>query len=267
MIMAREPGATRARIRATITQIARQASTSRAVAARALLDNLETDARSVAAEAAEAMDVRRRILEDGDGSVGSDHGQWVDRIHVSFARHTGDIVVAPNVSKHFFRHGHAAIFTSSMKLAQAPGDGKVVEEVSYRSDAAEAFAPGAMMMSVYTDEGKGPLLSAAKRSRAAGWVRSRIGDRYRGVTSPNTSVVTGRPGSSGSKQNCSQLVWAAYKVANKYDFNPAPKWVFLVNPAAYSVDKAFVWPRELVDAPQTRVYATYYVDPVTGERS
>ncbi|CUR59886.1 exported hypothetical protein [metagenome] len=191
--------------------------------------------------------LERAVASSGDGG----------RVHLPASDHYGDVVYAPNVS-HYLPHGHAAIFATFDRLVHAPGGGTPVIEQD-RHDA-KSFATGAKMMSVYTDEGDGPLLSLTKREVARDWARSRIGDKYRSFTSPNHKVVTGAVGSDGSKQNCSQLIWAAYNVANGYDFNPVPYWLWGTNPVEAAIDKKYVLPKEIQDAPQTVVYNTVNSD-------
>jgi uncharacterized protein YycO len=181
------------------------------------------------------------------------------RIRLPAAKRYGDIVVAPNKTK-YFPHGHAAIFTSYNYIAQAVGEGYKLQVVNRESAAAKIFAPGAKMMSVYTDEGDGPLLSLEKRLKAVDWAKSRAGDQYRSWTKPNAFRVSGSVGSDNSRQNCSQLVWGAYNYANGYNFNPVPAWKLALSPTVYYADKKYVHPFELTDAPQTRVYRTVYTD-------
>lgn len=257
-ILRHEPDARRGDLLATVNTIAREAHVSRAKAAEGLAHELSADTASVAADARAAARVAatrssalasRLLSSSGDGG----------RIHLPAAHQAGDIVYAPNVSSHF-NHGHAALFTTKEDFIHAPGDGQVVQEVYRMATTAKSFAVGAKMMSVHTDNGDGPLLSARKRGYAVSWARSRKHDQYRSVTSPNAKVVTGVPGSAGSKQNCSQLVWAAYKVGNNYDMNPVPTWEWVLSPTAALTDKLFVWPEELVDDPHTQVYRTVYTD-------
>lgn len=181
------------------------------------------------------------------------------RIRLPAAKRYGDIVVAPNKTK-FIPHGHAAIFTSYNWIAQALGSGYKVQVVHRTSVQGAVFAPGAKMMSVYTDEGNGPLLSYEKRAKAVAWAKSRSGDNYRPWSEPNAFRVTGSVGSRQARQNCSQLVWGAYNYANGYNFNPVPAWMAIANPSGHFADKSYVHPYELTDAPQTKVYRTVYTD-------
>ena len=175
-----------------------------------------------------------------------------ERIWLPKPRYKGDIVYAPNKSE-YRPHGHAAIFSNSLQLIEAIESGvREVYRWKYRS-----FAAGAKMMwiEIPTDDGvvKAPLIM---RKKAVDWARSRVGDRYRAYSSPNAKVVSGPVGSSGSKQNCSQLVWAAYKLRGM-DMNDVGA-IGNIHPGAYWADKQYVLPRELLDSKFTHVYNTVY---------
>lgn len=180
-------------------------------------------------------------------------------IHLPRARRYGDIVVSPNKGAYGFPHGHAAIFTSYNWIAQAPGGNRHVEVVHRLDRYGQSFVPGSKMMSVYTDEGDGPLLSYEKREKAVNWAKGRQGDKYRSATSKNAFRVTAAVGSDDVRQNCSQLVYGAYNYANGYKFNPV-EWQSKLNAASWYQDANYVWPSELTDAKQTKVYRWVYTD-------
>lgn len=191
---------------------------------------------------------QRSTARTGDGG----------RINLPRAKRIGDIAIAPNKTSRL-PHGHAAIFVNRDYIAQAIGKGYRASMWHHDDDGAKTFAPGAKMMSVYTDQGNGPLLSREKRRLAARWAKTRSpredGDKYRDWKSPNAFRVTAAVGSDAGRQNCSQMVWGAYNYANGYDFNPQDYNKF-AKPTAYLADAKYVHPFEITAAPQTKVYRT-----------
>lgn len=185
-------------------------------------------------------------------------GNSTEFIHLPASKRYGDIAVSPNAAlRGYFRHGHAAIYASYNWIVQAPGSSRRLEYVHRLSPEGKSFVPGTKLMSVFTEEGNGPLLSYEKRIKAVNWAKSRVGDKYRGVTSPNAFRVTASVGSDAGAQNCSQLVYGAYNYANGYEFNPIQAKSRL-NLFTYLQDKKFVWPAEITDAPQTKVWRNVY---------
>lgn len=243
-----QPGTSAADVRQQVHEIAKKAEVSPKRAARELLDLL-----------LEEQGLRHdQVSSEGivAATAAASSGTGLVRINVPRARQAGDIVYAPNKhGKSKVPTGHAALFTTKRRIIHAPGTGQVVQTAHVSSKKAKVFAPKAQMMEVRIDKGKGRVLSEKKRKIAIKWAKGRTGDRYRGIEKKNTVVVSGKVGSKDAAQNCSQLVWAAYKKANGYDFNPVSK-LKLVSPAAYYADKRVVTPKELMQAPQTVTYKT-----------
>ena len=75
---------------------------------------------------------------------------------------------------------------------------------------------------------------------------------------PNRFVVKGRKGSDSTRQNCSQLVWAAYRrqginlETHDEAIPPGDEW------GAGSLDKSFVTPAEIRQDANTRTYKRVY---------
>lgn len=196
-------------------------------------------------------------------------------------RRVGDIFYTPT-SKGPIVHGHTGLFYTKNTLVEAPGIGKVVRLKNRSGAGSVKVERGAKLMSVVvpvgspgstypsgsgagsTGSGGGgggswratstlEVVSAATRRAAVRWARSRVGDRYNSNFANNTRVVSGRTGTKRSRQNCSQLVWAAYK-RQGINLNDVPGYLAIVSPALYLADKKAVYPWEIRDSKHTRVY-------------
>lgn len=238
ILAAQQPGITRAQVRAEMRAAAKGTDVTPKQLARAVLRQMDSDKAAAA----------------GARGSGTDKSA---RIRLPRARQMGDVVYAPNSSR-YLPHGHSAIYVRKNRIVHALGGKQVVSNHRVDRKKASAFAPAALLMEIRTKKGKGPLLSKKKRKKAADWAKSRVGDKYRHWSKRNALVVKGKPGSKDTEQNCSQLVWAAYKVANNYDFNPVEK---LQTPANMLADKLYVTPLEITQAEQTVAYAKVTEDP------
>ena len=108
------------------------------------------------------------------------------------------------------------------------------------------------MMGVHADGTDSPLLSLKKRKKAIAWARSRRGDIYRSWWRHNAFVVSGKIGTKAHAQNCSQLVWAAFKAGTGVSLR-------VPNPLNI-VDQNFVLPKEIYYDDGTVTYRTVRTD-------
>ncbi len=184
-LVALNPGATEAQLRAAAEEAARESGLS---TEETLLRALEEARASV--EAASAAEVESAPRSSGGGTV-----------NLGRAKHVGDIFVSPSATL-FVQHGHTGIYHSPTKFVEARGAG-------YRSRSVDArtyqVGRGAVKQSV--------SVSTAKRNAAASHAYNRLrGKEYNMNFMFNKSTT-------GAQMNCSQLVWAAYKAGAGIDLD------------------------------------------------
>ncbi|AKK02446.1 YiiX/YebB-like N1pC/P60 family cysteine hydrolase [Corynebacterium epidermidicanis] len=137
----------------------------------------------------------------------------------------GDVFYSKAVSKHVVNHGHAGIFVENpdgnpenIATVEAVNAEKGVQKLRGR-DRIGVCNP--RYLSVKTDD--------ETRNRAAAWAESQVGSGY------NNNFLTTRIGGLEKDQyNCSQLVWAAFKIASgggldigeRYPYEPYQPAVF-----------------------------------------
>ncbi|MFB9776034.1 hypothetical protein [Brevibacterium otitidis] len=122
------------------------------------------------------------------------------------AKAKGDIFVSP-ASTLFIKHGHTGIYYTTGTIVEAPGKkagGKTLKSRSYAASKL-SVGKGAVKQSVG--------VSTAKRKASANHAYSKLrGKPYNTSFAANKKV-------NGSTMNCSQLVWAAYKVGGRIDLD------------------------------------------------
>ncbi len=117
------------------------------------------------------------------------------------AKRKGDIFVSP-ASTFFVQHGHTGIYYSTTTIVEAPGAGK-----KSRSIAANKVQVGRGAVKQYV------RTTSTNRGKAANYAFNKLrGKGYNANFAVNKSTT-------GSKMNCSQLVWAAYKAATGIDLD------------------------------------------------
>lgn len=141
----------------------------------------------------------------------------------------GDIFVSP-ASTLFIKHGHTGIYYTTATIVEAPGKKSNGSYLKSRSYAASKLSvgKGAVKQSV--------SVSTSKRNASANHAYNSLrGKPYNTNFAANKSV-------SGSKMNCSQLVWAAYKVGGGIDLD--------------SNGGPGVYPYNIKDSKYTKTYKT-----------
>jgi uncharacterized protein YycO len=114
----------------------------------------------------------------------------------------------------YIKHGHSALFTGQWTLVEAPGMKKRARTVDFTRKRWNVMK-GSVLQELKNKEGK--LFSGKVRSRVIKWSKSRAGDGkktgdlYNYSFFNNARIVSGPKGAANSRQNCSQLVWAAWR--------------------------------------------------------
>ncbi|MGZ2224334.1 YiiX/YebB-like N1pC/P60 family cysteine hydrolase [Glutamicibacter nicotianae] len=117
------------------------------------------------------------------------------------ATRKGDLFVSP-ASTLFVQHGRTGIYYSTATIVEAPGTGK-----NSRSIAGSSVKVGKGAVKQYVST------TATNRGKAANHAFNKLrGKGYNSNFAVNKSTT-------GSKMNCSQLVWAAYKAATGIDLD------------------------------------------------
>ncbi|WP_404289223.1 hypothetical protein [Glutamicibacter arilaitensis] len=128
-------------------------------------------------------------------------GGAVTGVKLGSAARKGDIFVSPAATG-FVQHGHTGIYYSTATLVEAPGGSK-----TSRSIAARDYKVGKGAVKQYIST------TSTKRSVAANHAFNKLrGKAYNNNFAFNKSTT-------GTKMNCSQLVWAAYKAAAGIDLD------------------------------------------------
>lgn len=117
------------------------------------------------------------------------------------ATRKGDLFVSP-ASTLFVQHSHTGIYYSTATIVEAPGTGKNSQSIVSSS---VKVGKGAVKQYVST--------TSTNRGKAANHAFNKL--RGKGCNS-NFAV---NKSTTGSKMNCSQLVWAAYKAATGIDLD------------------------------------------------
>ncbi|MCO5323094.1 MAG: hypothetical protein M9946_00640 [Nocardioidaceae bacterium] len=163
------------------------------------------------------------------------------------ARNVGDIFYSPS-RWYFIIFGHNGIYSGPNTIIQHPGgqEGQVVQEQPTWS---MMVFHGARIGQVVDNNGN--LVSAAKRQGAVNWARSRIGDTYNKNPLNTYHIASGPVGTDENAQNCSQLVWAAYKTQG-IDLDDV-NWNR--DGALYGwMDRMSIMPLELLQSSHVRIY-------------
>lgn len=143
-----------------------------------------------AAPVANVSSMRAGVAVAASSSVGARN------INLGPAKQGGDVFVAP-AGIGFVNHGHAGIFTSKTVFVEAPGKDKKSRSVS---SATYKVGKGAVKQQVNH--------IASARSNAANRAKTLVGKNYNMNFAVNKSAT-------GRDMNCSQLVWAAYKLVDR----------------------------------------------------
>lgn len=238
-ILAESPQLTEAEVSSTAQDLALQSGATQSDVLEAMNQELTetidaSNNENVANAAFTSTDTATR-------SSGSGY-QWVK---LPTPQRAADIFYSANASvRGLIVHGHAGIFSSKVNIIEAPGGTDRVREVPRL---AINVVKGARLMTVEP-------LTSGQRAGVIIWARSRIGDRYRSNHLHNAFVVTGPVGSSEAAQDCSQLVYGAFRKKAGIDLNPV-ETIKNLFPALYIADKSSVTPWELVEASATTTYA------------
>lgn len=182
------PGVGEAQLRADAEAYARETGLS----AEQVLEQSVADAEASIAEsnAARSTSAARSSGASGGGTV-----------VLGAANNKGDIFVSPAATG-FVQHGHTGIYYSTSTIVEAPGTGK-----KSQASAASSYrvGKGAVKQSV--------SVTATKRGASANHAYNKLrGKDYNVNFAFNKDV-------SGAQMNCSQLVWAAYKVGAGIDLD------------------------------------------------
>lgn len=136
---------------------------------------------------------------------------------------TGDIFYTP-ASTLGYDHGHVGIYSSTSKIIEAPGIGKLSHEILATT---VWVSKGAVKQNVRTAQ--------YRRDAAATHARSYLNREYNAVFVNNKK--------KDGKVNCSQLVWAAYYYGPGIDLD--------------SDGGNTVWPQDIRDSSLTVTYYTF----------
>lgn len=122
-------------------------------------------------------------------------------VYLGAASAKGDVFVSPS-STLFIEHGHTGIYYSKTVVVEAPGG-----NVKSRSIAASALrvGKGAVKQSV--------TVSTAKRDASANYAYNKLRSK-----AYNSNFAVNRD-AYGRDMNCSQLVWAAFKIGASIDID------------------------------------------------
>ncbi len=250
-ILELQPGTTEAEVLETATEIAASSESSEAAASDVAAEEPSADALSAVTDEAveevtaemleEAQSAAERTIALGDQTAPGDDAEEQEvgvaetplgesssaKRQVSImsssnsdgkwrlsrkARRAGDVVYNPSKTA-AIRHGHSALFTGQWTLVEAPGMKKRARTVDFKRKRWNVMK-GSVLQEVKKD---GKLFSGKVRSRVIKWAKSRAGDGkktgdlYNYSFFNNAQIVSGRVGAKNSRQNCSQLVWAAWR--------------------------------------------------------
>jgi len=159
----------------------------------------------------------------------------------------GDIFYSPS-RWYFIIFGHNGMYTSPDTIIQHPGgqEGQVVQELPRWSF---PVFHGARLGRVVDNNGR--LAPLSVRQGAVNWARSRIGDIYNKNPLNTFHIASGPVGTQENAQNCSQLIWAAYKTQG-LDLDDV-NWN--KNGALYGwMDRMSIMPLELVQSSHVQIY-------------
>lgn len=238
-LMLRSPGLTEAQVRAEISAAAAATGLTAEDAAAGMLAEITNSWSD-----AEIMHARG----GGDSNSTVDPGDYIQGLPQP--NNWGDVIYSPSVRYRVVEHGHSALFSSLDTLMEAPGGGANVREVSRTSMPVRS---GTVMQEVVN--GSGDLVGGSKRLGAIEWAQSRDGDKYNSNFLHNTRIASGPVGTDANRQNCSQLVWAAYK-RQGIDFNDITWSFYFINAASKYADEKAVYPKEIRNSEHTRTYKT-----------
>ncbi|ALG29551.1 hypothetical protein AOZ07_11540 [Glutamicibacter halophytocola] len=138
---------------------------------------------------------------DGLASAASKGGGSSSGVYLKSASRKGDIFVSPAATG-FVQHGHTGIYYTTGTIVEAPGTKKRSRSIGASN---YKVARGAVKQYIKT--------TSTQRGKAANHAYNKLrGKDY------NTNFAFNKS-TTGSKMNCSQLVWAAYKAATGIDLD------------------------------------------------
>ncbi len=231
------PNVPRAQLRQTVIKLSRKAKVKPNRAGKALLNSLTGRVTKQKRNARLALNPRA-------AATARMAGQWAT---LPPAENIGDIFYSPN-SFLFVVYGHSGIYSSPNSIVESPGPPMVAREVD--RTVANVF-PGTQIARVVDDAGE--LLPLSQRQGAVDWAKSRLGDVYSWNWFDTQHIASGPVGTPENAQNCSQLIWAAYKTQgidlDDIDWGPPGTLMGWI-------DRMFVLPYEMTISKHARIYQT-----------
>ena len=231
------PNVPRAQLRQTVIKLSRKAKVKPNRAGKALLNSLT-------GRVTKQKRNTRLALNPRAAATARMAGQWAT---LPPAENIGDIFYSPN-SFLFVVYGHSGIYSSPNSIVESPGPPMVAREVD--RTVANVF-PGTQIARVVDDAGE--LLPLSQRQGAVDWAKSRLGDVYSWNWFDTQHIASGPVGTPENAQNCSQLIWAAYKTQgiDLDDIDWGPPGTLLA-----WIDRMFVLPYEMTISKHARIYQT-----------
>lgn len=190
-----------------VKSLKRLESLNEGVTEQELVNNSAAYARSEGISTEKALAVAVAEAEASERAASAaQNGGGKGRASLGPGKRKGDVFVSP-ASTLFIKHGHTGIYYSSSWFVEAPG--KKANGVALKSKKTQvkgySVGKGAVKQSVST--------STSKRNASANHAHNKLrGKKYNSNFAFNKNV-------NGEKMNCSQLVWAAYKVGAKVDLD------------------------------------------------
>ena len=231
------PNVPKRQLEKTVIKLARKAKVKPNRAGKALLGSLTRAGNKKQIS-------KRRAIKPRAAATARMAGQFAT---LPPAENIGDIFYSPN-SFLFVVYGHSGIYSSPNSIVESPGPPMVAREVD--RTVANVF-PGTQIARVVDDAGE--LLPLSQRQGAVDWAKSRLGDVYSWNWFDTQHIASGPVGTPENAQNCSQLIWAAYKTQgiDLDDIDWGPPGTLLA-----WIDRMFVLPYEMTISKHARIYQT-----------